>query len=198
MIGAGMRLPIFPLQTVLFPRGVLPLKIFEQRYMDMAKDCLKRGSAFGVCLLAQGSEVVGPATPHDIGVTARIGAWDMEQLGILKVVARGEQRFRILERSANRQGLITAKVDLLPAEEAHPVPDAMQALIPLLRTVVAELGADRVSEPHGFDDSSWVGYRYSEILPISLIAKQKLLELDDSIMRLKIILEFLSQRGVLV
>ena len=197
MSGPRAQLPIFALQTVLFPGSMLPLKIFEQRYMDMATDCLRHDSTFGVCLIAEGTEVGGPATPHEIGVTARIAGWDMEQLGVLKVTTRGEQRFRILDRESNRQGLLIARVDMLPAEAAHAVPKAMQPLIPLLRAIADDLGEERMPQPHAFGDASWVGYRYCEVLPISLIARQKLLELDDSVMRLKIIFDFLSQRGLI-
>src|SRR3954470_11255789 len=90
-------LPLFPLNTVLFPGGRLPLRIFEQRYMDMAKACLKDSSPFCVCLIVDGKEVGEPATPADVGTLARIATWDMPQLGVLQVVAVGSQRFRIKE-----------------------------------------------------------------------------------------------------
>lgn len=190
------ELPIFPLQTVLFPGGVLPLKIFEQRYMEMAKDSLKNDRPFGVCLIAEGTEVGVPASPQAIGSSARITQWDMPQLGVLQVVTRGEQRFRILSRAADRQGLIHAQAEWIAAEVAQPVPPALQVLVPLLRAVADEVGSERMPEPHGFDDASWVGYRYCEILPIPLLARQKLLELADPVSRLEIIFEFLRSRGL--
>src|SRR5258706_3015917 len=103
-------LPLFPLNTVLFPGGRLPLRVSEQRYMGMAKTCLKDGTPFGVCLIREGSEVGKPAVPAGVGTLARITDWDMPQLGLLQVVARGEGRFRILERRVERDGLARARV----------------------------------------------------------------------------------------
>src|SRR2546430_16350713 len=97
--------PLFPLNTVLFPGGRLPLRIFEQRYMDMAKACLRDGSPFGVCLIREGREVGAPAIPADVGTLARIGAWDMPQLGMLHITAHREPRLRILERPVQPDGL---------------------------------------------------------------------------------------------
>ncbi|HEX6690478.1 MAG TPA: LON peptidase substrate-binding domain-containing protein, partial [Burkholderiales bacterium] len=99
------NVPLFPLNTVLFPGGRLPLRIFEQRYMDMAKVCLKDGSPFGVCLIVEGREVGDPAVPAEVGTLARISHWDMPQLGVLEVVALGSQRFRIKSRRVEPSGL---------------------------------------------------------------------------------------------
>jgi hypothetical protein len=116
-IGSGSaaieNLPLFPLGAVLFPGGSLPLRIFETRYMDMAKACLREGAPFGVCLIREGREVGAPATPFDVGTLATIEAWDMQQLGMLQIVARGGQRFRILERRVQPDGLLRASVEIL-------------------------------------------------------------------------------------
>jgi Lon protease-like protein len=92
-VGASASVPIFPFGTVLFPGGVLPLKIFEVRYVDMAKECLKEGTPFGVCLIREGAEVGAPAVPEPVGCLARIAECDVEELGILKVTAEGLERF---------------------------------------------------------------------------------------------------------
>ncbi|MBL8472381.1 MAG: LON peptidase substrate-binding domain-containing protein [Rhodocyclaceae bacterium] len=191
------RLPIFPLHSVLYPGGVLPLKIFEQRYMEMAKRCLKEGSLFGVCLIARGNEVGEPAEPHAVGSSARIEQWDMEQLGVLRVEARGGQRFRIRAQGADALGLIHADVEWIAPEPLLPVPDAQANLLPLLRAIAEDIGPERWPPPHDFDDAAWVGYRYCEVLPIPALARQKLLELTDTISRLEIIQQYLNQRGVL-
>jgi len=101
---------------VLFPGGRLPLRIFETRYMDMAKACLKDGTPFGVCLILEGHEVGEPALPAAVGTLARIEKWDMPQLGLLEIVARGGERFRILERRVEKNGLSRARVELLAPE----------------------------------------------------------------------------------
>ena len=191
-----LDLPIFPLRTVLFPGGVLPLKIFEQRYMDMAKDCLKQDLPFGVCLIAEGQEVGAPALPHEVGTTARIAAWDMPQLGVLQVTARGERRFRILERRTGRDGLVRATAEWIAPDPPQQVPEDLRGLLPLLRAIAAYLGEERMPPPHDFDDAAWVGCRYAEVLPIPLAARQKLLELEDALMRLTVISQFLAQKGL--
>src|SRR6185503_19392245 len=104
------HIPLFPLNTVLFPGGVLPLRVFEARYLDMTRDCMKSGTPFGVCLIHEGSEVGAPAVPRSVGCTATITDWDMQQLGVLNLRTRGERRFRILSSGANKQGLISAEV----------------------------------------------------------------------------------------
>lgn len=188
-------LPLFPLNTVLFPGGLLPLRVFETRYMDMTRECLKLDRPFGVCLIREGKEVGTPAVPESVGALAHITSWDMQQLGLLQLKTQGGQRFRILESHA-AQGLLRARVELLPNEEDAAVPERFSALADLLRLVVADKSKAVFVEPHQFDSASWVGYRLSEILPVPLAAKQKLLELDGALPRLEILYRYLEQRGL--
>ena len=192
-----MDIPLFPLDTVLFPGGVLPLKIFEQRYLDMAAACMKEGQPFGICLIASGKEVGGVAEPHAVGTLAEIANWEMEQLGILTVTARGGQRFRILDKQAAPDKLLRATVEIIEDDGPLPVPPERQRLLPLLRRIASDIGPARFPEPHRFDDAEWVGYRITEILPVQNLAKQKLLELEDPISRLEILEKFLDQRQLL-
>ena len=194
----SLQVPIFPLNAVLFPGGLLPLRVFEARYMDMTRDCMKRDAPFGVCLIREGSEVGSPAVPEGIGCLAKILEWDMQQQGILNIKTRGGQRFRILESRAGPQGLISADVELIPAEAKAAVPEEFAPCARLLEMVVADQGKPIFAEPHSFDDASWVGYRLAEILPVPLVAKQKLLELSDSLGRLSILQRFLESRGLAV
>jgi Lon protease-like protein len=191
-----LRIPVFPLNTVLFPGGLLPLRVFEARYMDMTRDCLKREEPFGVCLIREGSEVGAPAVPESVGCLAEILEWDMQQLGVLNLKTRGGQRFRILARETGKQGLISAEVQLIPADEKRAIPEALAACARLLEMVVADQGKAIFAEPHAFDDAAWVGYRLTEILPVPLPAKQKLLELTDSLARLSVLQRFLESRGL--
>jgi Lon protease-like protein len=195
-VSALYELPIFPLNTVLFPGGVLPLKIFEQRYMGMASECMREGRPFGVCLIEKGQEVGAPAQPHAVGVEARIVEWDMQQLGVLQVTTRGGSRFRIVDSAVDHEGLRRARVAPIADERPCAVPAAQQTLLALLREIVAEVGNDRIPEPHDYENAVWAGYRYCEVLPIPLAARQKLLELDDTVSRLEIIQQFLQQRGL--
>ncbi|MGH8682435.1 MAG: LON peptidase substrate-binding domain-containing protein [Burkholderiales bacterium] len=189
-------LPLFPLNTVLFPGGVLPLRVFETRYMDMTRECLKAEQPFGVCLIRTGKEVGAPATPEPVGSLATIAQWDMQQLGVLQLRTLGGQRFRIRDASAAAQGLLRARVELIPDEEDADLPEQYTALADLLRLVIADKSEAVFAEPHALGSALWVGYRLSEILPVPLAAKQKLLELDGALARLEILYRFLEQRGL--
>jgi Lon protease-like protein len=191
-----LNIPIFPLKAVLFPGGVLPLRVFEARYMDMTRDCLKRDRPFGVCLIREGAEVGAPAVPEAVGCLAAITDCDMQQQGILSVRTRGGQRFRIAAHRTQAQGLITADVELIAAEPRVDVPTEYSACAKLLQMVVADQGKSIFAQPHDFGDAAWVGYRVADILPVPLVAKQKLLELTDSLQRLAILQQFLEQRGL--
>jgi uncharacterized protein len=200
LFSAGRKretVPIFPLQTVLFPGGMLPLRIFEVRYMDMAKTCLKDGSAFGVCLIREGEEVGAPAVPEPVGCLARIAACDVEELGILKVKAEGLERFRILSSETNRQGLIVGEVERLANEAEAREAAGLAECAEFLRKVIAGIGAQRFSEPFDFDDATWVSFRLAEILPLRIDVKQKLLELTDATLRLAILHKFLKQQQLI-
>jgi len=191
-----LRVPIFPLNAVLFPGGLLPLRVFEARYMDMTRDCLKREEPFGVCLIHEGAEVGTPAVPEGVGCLAKILDWDMQQQGILNLRTHGSQRFRILARETSPQGLISADVELIPPDVRIAVPGKFASCARLLEMVVLDQGKPVFAEPHAFDDAAWVSYRLTEILPVPLVAKQKLLELSDSLARLSILQRFLESRGL--
>ena len=199
-----MIVPLFPLRAVLFPGGRLPLRIFEPRYMDMAKVCLKQSTPFGICLLARGEEVAvpgrTPAEPHAVGTLASIADWDMQQLGVLNIIAQGGERFRLLRHWTEKSGLLSGEVELIAAPPVLPVPGAYARLVPLLRAIVAEMAAGAASapaQPHRFFDAGWLGMRYAEVLPVPVAAKQRLLEIEDSIDRLEIIYRFLESKGLL-
>jgi Lon protease-like protein len=185
---------IFPLNTVLFPGGVLPLKIFEQRYIEMTKACISASRPFGVCLIKEGQEVGAPAVPHEVGCLARITQWDMPQLGVFQLQTEGTQRLRILSWTTARSGLISASVELLaPDADVEP----RDARCPqLLHSIIHKIGAEHIPGPHRLDNAAWVGYRLAEILPISLELKQQLLELTDPQQRLVRLSEMLTQTGV--
>ena len=169
---------------MLFPEGRLPLRIFEQRYMDMAKACLKDNAPFGVCLIKQGKEVGEPALPVGVGCLARIVDWDMPQLGVLQVNARGESRFRILEHRAQADGLVRASIELLPEEGDAPIPEALGRYVKLLERVMEQHPA-LLERPHRLDSSAWVSARLAELLPLPLDAKQALLEIENGRARLE-------------
>jgi Lon protease-like protein len=200
LLAAGTKpvetVPIFPLATVLYPGMRLPLRIFEQRYMEMAKACLKHESAFGVCLIREGAEVGTPAVPETVGCLARIGEWDMENVGILKVVAEGLERFRLLATKTTSAGLILGDIEHIAAEDPVQTPELAQSAA-FVRKVIDAVGPARFAQPWRYDDASWVGFRLAEILPLRNAAKQKLLELTDPGARLEILHRFLQERNLL-
>ena len=198
-----MQLPLFPLKTVLFPGGRLPLRIFEQRYLTMAKACLADGQAFGVCCITQGAEVA-EATARDtppkfaaIGTLATLHGWDMPQLGILHVTAVGGARFRVRTHAAQADGLIVADAVPITTEPSAVLEQADRSLAQLLELLAARLGAQHFPEDHAFDDASWVGYRLAELLPLPLSIKQGMLEINDAKVRLTALQKFLEQHGLL-
>lgn len=193
----ALEIPLFPLQTVLFPEGLLPLRIFEQRYLDMAKECLKAEAPFGVCLIAAGEEVGSPAEPYEVGTLARIVDWDMPQLGLLQVITQGGERFRLIERWASSKGLLRGLVEVIPHESPTTLDAEHSRLVPLLKRILEEIGTQGPPAPHRFHDSAWVAWRFCELLPLPTALKQDLLELETHQERLAEIFRFCAQRGLL-
>lgn len=189
-------LPLFPLHAVLFPGGVLPLRIFEARYMDMVSRVMREDACFGVCLIAAGKEVGEAALPRLVGTEAHIDGWDMPQPGMLHIQVRGGRRFAITDHEVEADGLLLGTVGWLVEPPPVAVPTAQGDLVALLRQIMADRPEIQPG-PGDFDDAAWVGARLAEILPIPLDAKQALLELTDWVSRLEIIQRFLRQRGVL-
>jgi len=198
---APYSLALFPLKTVLFPGGLLPLKVFEQRYVDMAKACLKDNRPFGVCLITQGEEVASPAgaAPEiaKVGTLARITDWDMPQLGILHVATHGETRFQIRRHSVEDSGLLVGEVTPIAAEPKLALADSHQPLASLLELIATRVGPQNFPAEREYGDASWVGYRLAELLPLPLHIKQGMLEINDAEVRLQVLQKFLAQQGVL-
>ena len=187
---------IFPLGTVLFPGGKLPLKIFEQRYIEMTKACLRDNRPFGVCLIREGREVGAPAVPETVGCLADIESWDMPQLGLFQLVARGGERFRLLETRIAANGLMSGSLERLAPD--LPAFEVDRACREMLKLVIDRVGASSFPAPIALDDASWVGYRLAEILPLDPSIKQELLELADAGERLERLRALLVKEGLIV
>ena len=183
------ELPLFPLNTVLFPRGPLPLRIFETRYVDMVKRCMRESSCFGVVLVQGGSEVGQVPGFADIGTTARIVDFNLLPDGLLGISCRGERRFRVLRRWREADGLNMGAVEWIDdaAIPSLSVPPEYRHLADLLRRVLPELGDVYADIEPRYDDADWVGARLIEILPLALGDKQSCLELTDPLDRLALI-----------
>lgn len=179
-----MRIPLFPLHTVLFPGGLLSLRIFETRYLDMISRCLRDSSGFGVCLIAAGAEVGEAAEVRPVGTLARIVDWSSLPDGLLGVTVQGERRFRVLRSEVREDRLRVAEVELLAESDPRPLPEDYAALAALLARLLDELGGVYARGPRRLDDAGWVGGRLVELLPLDLEFKQSCLELDDVLLRL--------------
>ncbi|NBX20034.1 MAG: peptidase S16 [Betaproteobacteria bacterium] len=204
-------LPLFPLNTVLFPGGSLQLQIFEVRYLDLIGRCHKTGAPFGVVSLLQGDEVrrAGPAGEEfaqedfvDIGTLATVTEFSAPQAGLMLVRCTAGERFRITRRERLKHGLWVADVQGLQPDKVMPVPDDLkvvaQALESLLdnlqqRTDAAQLP---VQPPYRFDDCAWVANRWCELLQLPPPLRQGLMQLDNPLLRLELVGDFLSRNGI--
>lgn len=189
-----IRLPLFPLNTVVFPGGHLPLRIFEQRYLDMVKQAIADNTPFGICGIKEGTETGTPAVPYTIGTRVRITDWDMPETGILHIDTLAQERFVIRSTQSEPNGLLIGTVEAVSSEAATAVPNELELAVEILRHIINEYGEAHFPAPHEFDNAVWVGYRLSEVLPLKLSVKQNLLEMNDSVTRLRILAEFLKKQ----
>ncbi len=215
------RIPLFPLQTVLFPGGRLPLRIFEVRYLDMIARCHAAGTPFGVVCLTRGGEVRVPRRPsagdgsgapayapeafHMVGTLAAIDELDRPQQGLMMVRCTGTQRFKLRTSEQLRHGLWVGEIELLPQDPIVPVPDdllpAMQALQHLVDNLSARpegLGDLPLQEPYHWDDCGWLANRWCELLPVSSDIKQRCMVLDNPLLRLELVNDTLERLGIRV
>ena len=199
-------LPLFPLATVLFPGGVLPLRIFEVRYLDMIGRCQRTGAPFGVVSLTQGSEVRQPGREEAfaaVGTLATITQFDTPQPGLMTIRASGTQRFRITARDQLKHGLWVANVERLAPDLSVPIPadlqltaDALRKLIDSLQQKAAPSEQIPLQGPWRLDDCGWVANRWCELLPLPVQMKQRLMELDNPLVRLELVSDVLTRTGI--
>lgn len=206
-------LSLFPLNTILFPAGVLPLRVFETRYIDMVRDCMKSNTPFGVVAIKAGQEVGAAAEPYAVGTLAMITQWDMPEFGVLLIQTRGGERFRILETRLLPGKRLEARVEMVAADTIiTDDDDVLPVCANVLRVVIEDLqqraraaqanesiSPDLINpfpEPIKLDDVSWVANRWCEILPIDLEQKQQLLEMSDPLQRLQQVRDYLQKHGV--
>lgn len=192
-----LSIPLFPLNTVLFPGGVLPLRIFEPRYLDMVSDCLKTDSGIGVVLIRIGQEVGEPADTYEVGTLTHIRYWHKRPDGLLGVTLQGEQRFRILSTEIRSDRLQVAEVELLPDAPFIPVTTAHQQLVDLLKQIINQLEPPYTTMTPEYENASWVSARLVELLPFDLHDKQKLLMNEDAAKRLDAITSMLHKMDIL-
>jgi uncharacterized protein len=200
-------LPLFPLGTVLFPKGFLPLRIFELRYLDMMAKCHRAEAPFGVVSLTQGQEVRRPGAPPEafsqIGTLATIAGIDRPQPGLMLARCRGHQRFRIHRSEQLKNGLWLADVERIPEDPVVAVPEDLQGVAQALRQVLETLQSRQTGNepppaetPFEFDNCGWVANRWCELLPLPAAIRQRLMELDNPVVRLELMDDFLTRAGI--
>lgn len=183
-------LPLFPLGSLVFPGGPLPLRIFEPRYVNLVKRCMQTDSGFGVVLLFRGNEAgTAEATTAGIGTEVRIIDFDRLPDGLLGITCRGQQRFRILRAWREADGLNMAEVEDLPAPPIISIPADLRFLAEILERVMPELGEDYAALEARYDDAQWVSCRLAEVLAMETFERQALLELDDPLDRLQMLVK---------
>lgn len=192
-----LSIPLFPLNTVLFPGGVLPLRIFEPRYLDMVSECLKTDMGIGVVLIRNGQEVGEPADTYEVGTLTHIRYWHKRTDGLLGVTLQGEQRFRILSTQARPDRLLIGEVELLAEPPYIPVTANHQQLVDLLRQIINQLEPPYTTLTPAYENASWVSARLVELLPFDLPDKQKLLMNEDAEQRLDTITAMLHEMDIL-
>ncbi len=188
-----LEIALFPLRSVLFPGGSMPLRIFEPRYLEMVSSCLRSDGQFGICLIRDGSETGRAATFHDIGTLCRISYWQRLPNGMLGITVRGEQRFRVLSSRTLPNQLTRARVELLPEERRCRIPPRHRRAAEQLCCLLEQLGLPYNKPPTDYEDATWVGCRLAELLPLPLGRKQLLLQLTDPLQRLEELQEVLER-----
>ncbi len=201
------ELPLFPLGTVLFPDGLLPLRIFEVRYLDMVSRCHKQGTPFGVVGLVSGAEVrsAGAQAPerfHAVGTLARITDYAAPQAGLRVIRCRGEQRFTVKHSQQLPHGLWVAQAELRPEDQRVPIPEDLLGVAQGLRKLLRQLEERQLPpeqnpllQPYRFEDCDWVANRWCELLPIPPEMKQRLMALDNPLLRLELVSDLLDKSG---
>jgi Lon protease-like protein len=203
---ATITIPLFPLGTVLFPDGVLPLQIFEVRYLDMISRCLTEDTAFGVVLLTQGQEVRSAPGPQErfvsSGTMASVQDTTASTPGLLQVVCRGGSRFDVESAQRGENGLWTGEVELVQDDLEVRIPSELQGAADALDRVLASLHdvPQRrwpVQPPFRLDDCGWVANRWCELLPLPNQQKHNLLMLDNPVIRLELLHDVLDEHGLI-
>lgn len=174
-----MKIPLFPLDAILFPTGFLPLRIFEPRYLDMVSDCMKSDIGIGVIMIDEGQETGNAAKPQNVGTLSTISYWHKRHDGILGITLKGEQRFQVLSIETKHNQLLVAEVELLPGFKPTTMVDKMEKLIRILKHIIAQLEPPYTTMDKFYDNIDWVSARLIEVLPLNLKDKQKMLCMNN-------------------
>ncbi len=177
-------LPLFPLNTVIFPGGALPLRIFEPRYLDMVKECMRNNHGFGITLIKNGKETGSVANVYKTGTECRIDDWETLPDGLLGITAYGESRIHIENTHVQTDQLLMGEVESLEEDSDKELPEEFEEMRILLQNIITQIGKPYINLPAHYDKAGWVGARLTELLPLQSAIKQRLLEINDHVVRL--------------
>ena len=180
-----MELPLFPLSSVVMPDGIMKLRLFERRYIDMVKRCFRSGTGFGVCLIRTGNEAGVPSEPYPLGTEVEIVDFDQGEDGLLHIAARGTRQFRVLSHAADDTGLLIGQVEPLPVPEPTPMEPAFETLAGKLDQILRYLEPEVSYDDERPDDADWVCHRLMELLPLAPEARFELLSMPSNRERLE-------------
>ena len=176
------EIPLFPLGSVLFSGGRLPLQIFEPRYLDLVGRSMRARSGFGIVLIRHGSEARSPGQSlpelFDIGTYARIVDFNQLANGLLGITCSGGEKFRIRRCWQAPDHLAMAEVEFLPEERCEPVGDEFKGLVDTLRVLVKHPAIARLDPDIDYADARSVSWRLAELLPLEAEIKQSLLQMQ--------------------
>lgn len=189
-----MDLPLFPLNTVLFPGSRLELRLFEPRYLDMVRDCMRANHGFGVCMIIEGREAGKPAVPANLGTEARIVDFCTLPDGLLGITVQGASRFRVIDTRVDGAGLVRGEIERMPEDPTLPVPAEHALLVTILQRLADNQDTELAQAPKAhFDDAAWVAYRLADRIPVSVAERQHILHLDEPLSRLNQLAEWLPR-----
>lgn len=180
------RLPLFPLRTVLYPGGELPLRIFEPRYIGLVRDCMRDGHGFGVTPIRRGGEAGAPAEPHALGTVAAIVDFDQGRDGLLHITTRGERRFHLIDHELRHDGLLLGHVEYIDDEPPQPLPGDKLHLKAVLHKVLELESASSGRVVAVPDTAADVVYRLMERLPFALPLRLEVLASANTTQQLEI------------
>ncbi|MAW48821.1 MAG: peptidase S16 [Gammaproteobacteria bacterium] len=186
------NIPIFPLSSITFPGGYMPLRIFETRYIDMVKDCVKNNTGFGISLSKPNN-----IDYYNVGTYCKISDWEQMDDGLLGITIRGKYRYRITNSGAQSDGLIRADIEHMDEPSFVDVPKELMPYSDFLKNILEQYPKFYHDEaPKYFTESGWVGSRLAEILPMPLDEKQVILEIEDYLVRLYRIKDYIDSKKV--
>jgi uncharacterized protein len=200
-------MPLFPLTTVLYPQGVLNLQIFEVRYLDMIRKCLRDNTPFGVISLLDGNEVRRPDEKIQlakVGTLVNIEQHEFVTPTLIEISTVGYQRFTLLNAAQEKNGLWMGEIQTMPADPVVEIPDYLQGSANALARLINSIDEKGITEeqlpfrkPYKLMDSGWVANRWCELLPLDKPTKLQLLALDNPLLRLELIDDTLAAQGLL-